>query len=152
MTDPTLDPETGEVRPAAEVWPELRARAEVIRDEHPDTPAEVDRLLRQIEDLSFELADFLVVVTNERYDAEVAYSKRYEAGVAKHGQVQRSVTVAKALAELDAATEKAEWYAKKAIHHHVEGISRALGRKHFGLMNTNKGIQAMLGSSTRRTA
>ena len=146
------DSNTGEVRAAAEVWPELRARAEALREDKPETPAEVDRLMRQIEDLSFELADFLVVVNGERYDAELAYSKRLSAAVAKYGRTERSVTVAKALAEQDAETEYATLLAKKAIYHHVEDISRALGRKHFGLMNTNKGIQAMLGSHARRGA
>lgn len=152
MINPTIDPQTGVIRPTAEVWPELRARAEQLREDTPDTPAEVDRLMRRIEDLSFELADFLVIVNGERYDAEIAHSKRYQAGVAKHGRVERSVTVAKALAEIDAETEYATLLAKKAIYHHVEDISRALGRKHYGLMNTNKGIQAMLGSHGRRIA
>lgn len=147
---PYTVPGTGEVLPITEGWTQLRARAERMREYKPETPAEVDRLMRAIEDLSFELADFLVAVNNERYDAEIAYSKRKNAALAKHGEVQRSVTVAKALAESDAEAEYRDWLAKKAIYHHVEDISKALSTKHYGLMNTNKGIQAQLGSAHRR--
>ena len=151
MLDPTVDLVTGEIRTAAQAWPELRDRAEQVREFRPDTPLEVDRLMRQIEDLGFVLADFMLTVNEERYAAELAYSKRLAAGLAKYGSTERSVTVAKALAEQDAAPEHAEWLAKKAIYHHVEDIQKALARKHYGLMNTNKGIQHMLGSRDRRT-
>jgi hypothetical protein len=106
--------------------------------------------MRELEDLGFELADFMVTVNNERYDAEVAYSNRKSAALAKHGEKQRSVTVAKALAELDAEAEYREWLAKKSLYHHVEDIAKAISRKHFGLMNTNKGIQGMTASFHRR--
>ena len=146
------DPATGEVVPVPKAWQGFRARAEALRDDKPETPHEVDVLMRQIEDLGFALADFALAVNNDRYAAELAYSKRKNAALAKHGRTASSVTVAKALAEADAETEFQALLAAKAIYHHVEDIKNALTRKHFGLMNTNKGIQGMTGARHGRGA
>ncbi|MEV4737148.1 MULTISPECIES: hypothetical protein [unclassified Microbacterium] len=151
----TLVPQTGEVvevRPVSEDWPRLRARAERMRDLPVETPAEIDAALRQIEMLGFELADLLLHANEERYDAEVTHSRRKNAALSKHGREQKSVTVARALAELDAESELADWLAKKAVCHHIESIVAALKAKHYGLMNTNKGIQGMTAIQHRRTA
>lgn len=149
-----VDPATGEVvelRPVSEDWSRLRARAEQMRDVQTTTPDEIDAALRHIEALGFELADLLLRANEERYAAEVAHSKRKSAALAKHGREQRAVTVARALAEQDAAGEFAEWLSKKAICHHIEDIKDALKAKHYGLMNTNKGIQGMTAMQHRRT-
>lgn len=143
--------EVVEVRPVSEEWAHLRARAERLRGLRVETPPEIDGALRQIEQLGFEIADLLLRANQERYDAEVAHSKRKSAALAKHGRTERLVAVARALAEQDAETEFADWLAKKAICHHIEDIKDALARKHFGLMNTNKGIQGMVGIQHRRT-
>ncbi|MDR6867877.1 hypothetical protein J2Y69_002485 [Microbacterium resistens] len=143
--------EVVEVRPVSEDWAHLRARAERMRDVPTETPAEIDAALRHLEQLGFQLADLLLRANEERYAAEVAHSKRKNAALAKHGRTERIVTVARALAEQDAETELTDWLAKKAICHHIEDIKDALARKHFGLMNTNKGIQGMAGLNHRRT-
>lgn len=146
---------TGEVveeRPVSEMWPHLRARAERMRDLRVEAPEQIDTALRQIELLGFDLADLLLKANEDRYAAEVAHSKRKNAALAKHGREQRIVTVARALAEQDAETELADWLAKKAICHHIADIKDALARKHYGLMNTNKGIQGMTAIQHRRTA
>lgn len=144
--------EVVEVRPVSETWAHLRARAERMRDAPVETPAEIDATLRHIEQLGFEIADLLLQANEERYAAEVAYSKRKNAALAKHGREQRIVAVARALAEQDAETELAEWLAKKAVCHHIESIKDALKAKHYGLMNTNKGIQGMTAINHRRSA
>lgn len=122
-----------------------------MRDVPAETPAEIDAALRQVEALGFEIADLLVHANEERYAAEVAHAKRKNAAMAKHGREQRVVTVARALAEQDAETELADWLAKKAICHHITDIKDALARKHYGLMNTNKGIQGMTAIQHRRS-
>lgn len=135
----------------SEDWPRLRARAERLRGLRVETPPEIDSALRQLEQLGFDIADLLLRANQDRYDAEVAHSKRKNAALAKHGREQRIVTVARALAEQEAETEFAEWLAKKAICHHITDIKDALKAKHYGLMNTNKGIQGMTAIQHRRT-
>jgi hypothetical protein len=142
---------TGEVHDLDEEWAQLRARAETLRPRRPETPLELDHLLRDLEDMGFAIADFLREVNDARYDAEVAYSKAQNAALARHAEKVRVVAVARALAEIDASDEHAALLHTKAVFHHAEDINRALGRKHFGLMNTNKGIQGMTTNWHRRT-
>lgn len=145
------DPRTGEVRDLDEEWGRLHAQAATMRPRRPDTPLELDHLLRDLEDLGFEIADLLRQVNDARYDAEVAHAKAYNTAFARHMETQKVVAVAKALAEIDAADAHADLLHTKAVFHHAEDTNRALGRKHFGLMNTNKGIQGMTSNWHRRT-
>lgn len=143
---------TGEVRDLDAEWEQLREQAELIRPRRPETPLELDALLRDLEDMGFAIADFLRAVNDARYDAEVAYSNAQNAALARHSETARSVTLARAMAEMDASDAHAALLHTKAVFHHAEDINRALGRKHFGLMNTNKGIQGMTSNWHRRTA
>ena len=142
---------TGEVRDLDTEWEQLRERAEMLRPRRPETPLELDALLRDLEDMGFAIADFLRAVNDARYDAEVAYSNAQNAALARHSETARSVTLARAMAEMDASDAHAALLHTKAVFHHAEDINRALGRKHFGLMNTNKGIQGMTSNWHRRT-
>lgn len=142
---------TGEVRDLDAEWEQLREQAEMLRPRRPETPLELDALLRDLEDMGFAIADFLRAVNDARYDAEVAYSNAQNAALARHSETARSVTLARAMAELDASDAHAALLHTKAVFHHAEDINRALGRKHFGLMNTNKGIQGMTSNWHRRT-
>ncbi|PMC04136.1 hypothetical protein CJ226_09010 [Microbacterium sp. UMB0228] len=142
---------TGEVRDLDTEWEQLRDQAEMLRPRRPETPLELDALLRDLEDMGFAIADFLRAVNDARYDAEVAYSNAQNAALARHSETARSVTLARAMAELDASDAHAALLHTKAVFHHAEDINRALGRKHFGLMNTNKGIQGMTSNWHRRT-
>ncbi|PRB01808.1 hypothetical protein CQ047_18290 [Microbacterium sp. MYb72] len=142
---------TGEVRDLDAEWEQLRDQAEMLRPRRPDTPLELDALLRDLEDMGFAIADFLRAVNDARYDAEVEYSNVQNTALAKHGETIRSVTIARAMSELDASDAHAALLHTKAVFHHAEDINRALGRKHFGLMNTNKGIQGMTSNWHRRT-
>ncbi|WP_025103969.1 hypothetical protein [Microbacterium paraoxydans] len=142
---------TGEVRDLDTEWEQLREQAEMLRPRRPETPLELDALLRDLEDMGFAIADFLRAVNDARYDAEVAYSNAQNAALARHSETARSVTLARAMAELDASDAHAALLHTKAVFHHAEDINRALGRKHFGLMNTNKGIQGMTSNWHRRT-
>lgn len=142
---------TGEVRDLDTEWEQLREQAEMLRPRRPETPLELDALLRDLEDMGFAIADFLRAVNDARYDAEVAYSNAQNAGLARHSETARSVTLARAMAEMDASDAHAALLHTKAVFHHAEDINRALGRKHFGLMNTNKGIQGMTSNWHRRT-
>lgn len=142
---------TGEVRDLDTEWEQLREQAEMLRPRRPETPLELDALLRDLEDMGFAIADFLRAVNDARYDAEVAYSNAQNAALARHSETARSVTLARAMAEMDASDAHAALLHTKAVFHHAEDINRALGRKHFGLMNTNKGIQGMTSNWHRRT-
>ncbi|MCB8043676.1 hypothetical protein ABTZ44_07505 [Microbacterium oxydans] len=142
---------TGEVRDLDAEWEQLREQAEMLRPRRPETPLELDALLRDLEDMGFAIADFLREVNDARYDAEVAYSNAQNAALARHSETARSVTLARAMAEMDASDAHAALLHTKAVFHHAEDINRALGRKHFGLMNTNKGIQGMTSNWHRRT-
>lgn len=142
---------TGEVRDLDTEWEQLREQAEMLRPRRPETPLELDALLRDLEDMGFAIADFLRAVNDARYDAEVAYSNAQNAALARHSETARSVTRARAMAEMDASDAHAALLHTKAVFHHAEDINRALGRKHFGLMNTNKGIQGMTSNWHRRT-
>jgi hypothetical protein len=147
----TIDLDAGEQRDLDGEWARLRGRAEHLRNRRADTPPDIDALLRDLEDAGFELADFLRTVNDARYAAEILHSRALNQALAKHGAVTKSVTVARAKAETDSLDEHATFLQTKAIYHHVEDIARALSRKHFGLMNTNKGIQGMLPNAGRRT-
>lgn len=142
---------TGEVRDLDTEWEQLREQAEMLRPRRPETPLELDALLRDLEDMGFAIADFLRAVNDARYDAEVAYSNAQNAALARHSETARSVTLARAMAEMDASDAHAALLHTKAVFHHAEDINRSLGRKHFGLMNTNKGIQGMTSNWHRRT-
>lgn len=146
-----VETSTGEVHDLDAEWEQLREQAERLRPRRPDTPLELDVLLRDLEDMGFAIADFLRSVNDARYDAEVAYSKTLNAAIAKHSEEHRMLGVARAHAEVDAAEAHAALLHTKAVFHHAEDINRALGRKHFGLMNTNKGIQGMTSNWHRRT-
>ncbi len=141
----------GEVRDLDTEWEQLREQAEMLRPRRPETPLELDALLRDLEDMGFAIADFLRAVNDARYEAEVAYSNAQNAALARYSETARSVTLARAMAEIDASDAHAALLHTKAVFHHAEDINRALGRKHFGLMNTNKGIQGMTSNWHRRT-
>lgn len=145
------DEHTGEVRDLDAEWETLRVRAHQLRPVHPDTPLEVDQHLRALEDMGFAIADLLRQVNNARYDAEITHAREYNTAFTRHMETQKVVAVAKALAELDASDAHAALLHTKAVFHHAEDTNRALGRKHFGLMNTNKGIQGMTSNWHRRT-
>ncbi len=151
MSEFIVDLETGEARDLDGEWAALHDHAAGLCARRPETPLEVDRLLRELEDEGVVIADFLRSVNNARYAAEILYSRALNAALARHGEDIKSVTVARANAELDAAAEFEQFLNTKAIYHHVEDIGRALARKHYGLMNTNKGIQGMTASTHRRT-
>lgn len=145
------DQHTGEVRDLDSEWEQLRAQAQQLRPIHPETPLEVDRHLRALEDMGFAIADLLRQVNDARYDAEITHASVYNKAFTHHMESQKVVAVAKALAELDAAEAHAALLHTKAVFHHAEDTNRALGRKHFGLMNTNKGIQGQVSNWHRRT-
>lgn len=145
------DPVTGEIRSTAEVWADLRARAEAHKLTAPETPEAIDAELRQIEALGFEAADFLAVALEEQYDAEKLYSAVKNKAIAKHSADRRSVAAVRALAEVDAADQYGDWLNKKSVAKHVEALINALRSKHIGLQSTLRGVQAMIGTANRRS-
>ncbi|MEV8134320.1 hypothetical protein [Microbacterium aurantiacum] len=145
------DPNTGEIRDLDVEWGQLHAQAATMRPRRPETPLELDALLRDIEDLGFAIADLLREVNDARYEAEITHERIRKTAFAKHVRVEKTVAAANALADLDALTAYADLLHTKAVFHHAEDTNRALGRKHYGLMNTNKGIQPMTANWHRRT-
>lgn len=147
-----VDPVTGEVRSLARAWADLRARAETARHADPETPEAIDRELRAVESLGFEVADFYRTALDEQYDAEKLYSAVKNKALAKHSESKRSVAAVRALAEVDAADAYGDWLNKKAIVKHVQEILQALRSKHIGLQSTKRGIDSMIGPAHRRGA
>lgn len=145
MTD--VNPHTGEVAEAApatvQTWMPTRDRAEELITQRPEDPAGVAMAMHQIEQLLLEIADFFLRVNNERYDAERAHSRRFHAALAQHAE-RHPVTVARALAAVDAEPEKREYDAKRALFHYCEDTQKALKQKHFGLMNVNKNLHSVM--------
>ncbi|WP_417556119.1 hypothetical protein [Microbacterium sp.] len=147
-----IDQTTGEIRPTAEAWADLRARAEAHKLTAPETPEAIDAELRAIEALGFEVADFSAVVAAERYEAEKLYSAVRNRAIAKHSAERRSVAQVRALAEVDSEDAFGAWLNSKAICKHVDELLQALRSKHIGLQSTLRGVQAMIGRVSRQGA
>ncbi len=145
------DPVTGEVRSAAEAWAHLRARAERHRLTNPETPPEIDRELREIEALGFEIADFQAQAQTDLDEAKRILNARMSVLSAKYEAKGRTQTMVNRLAEADAEVEVAEVARLTVIVDHARRIARALSSKHIGLQNTNKGLQPLAAAMHRRT-
>jgi hypothetical protein len=144
----SVDIATGEVRDevvhaTAETWRPLQARAESLVAERPEDPAAIAGLMYRIEQLLIEIANYLIVLNNERYDAERAHARRFNAALAHHGKSYQ-VSIARAMAVTDAEPEKAEHDAKRALFHYAEDTQKALSTKHYGLMNINKNLASVM--------
>lgn len=131
------------------VWAGIRDRAEAMINERPDDPGRVDQAKHEVEVLLIEIADYLNVLNNDRYRKERAYSKRKNAAMAGYAKQGYQATIARAMAEVDAETEKAEWDALRAAYHYCEDTQKALQTKHYGLMNSNKNMQSVMFSRGR---
>lgn len=145
-----VDPNTGELRPVTATWAELRARAAAFEDAAPETPVEIDKLLREIESLAFKLADFQARAATELDDARRILNARISILSAKHEMKGRTQTMVNRLAEAEAEAEVAEVQRLQVIVDHSRRIARALSSKHIGLQNTNKGLQPLAASHHRR--
>lgn len=146
-----LDKESGEVRAAAEAWSLLRARAERHRLTNPETPPEIDRELRELEALGFDLADFQAQAQTDLDEARRVLNARLSVLSAKYEMKGRTQTMVNRLAEADADVEVAEVAKLTVIVDHARRIGRALSSKHIGLQNTNKGLQPLAAAAHRRT-
>lgn len=145
-----VDYETGELRPVTATWPELRDRARAFEDAAPETPVEIDRLLREIESLGFKLADFQAKAQTELDEAKRVLNARMSILSAKYELKGRTQTMVNRLSEADAVSEVAEVARLQVIVDHSRRIARALSSKHIGLQNTNKGLQPLAGAHHRR--
>lgn len=146
-----VNPGTGEIRTTSETWADLRARAERFRLSAPETPPEIDRELRELEALSFEIADLLMKVSNELSDAKQILSAEIAQASLKFEQKGRTQTLVNRLAEAECAVSVAEVAKHQIVLDHARRIGRVLSEKHYGLMNTNRGVQGMVASAHRRT-
>lgn len=147
-----VDPGTGEVRTVTATWADLRARAAMFETEAPETPPEIDRLLRGIESLMFQLADFQAKAQSELDDAKRVLNARISILSAKYEMKGRTQTMVNRLAEAEAEAEVAEVARLAVIVDHARRIGRALSSKHIGLQNTNKGLHPLVASQHRRGA
>ncbi|WP_336647560.1 hypothetical protein [Microbacterium sp. MMO-10] len=145
------DSNTGEVRPAAVAWADLRARAERHRLTNPDTPPEIDQELREIEALGFDLADFQAQLATDLDEAKRVLNARLSVLSAKYELKGRTQTMVNRLAEAEAAVEVSEVARLTVIVDHARRIARALSSKHIGLQNTNKGLQPLAAAAHRRS-
>lgn len=149
MSDASEVNEGPTVGQLTETWLGLRDRAEALVSERPDDPGRVANIMHEVEMLMLEIADYLNNLNHQRYTAGRAHSKRRNAALSVHGK-SYGVTIARALADVDALPEQAAWDALRAAYHYAEDTQKALQTKHYGLMNVNKNMQSVMFERGRR--
>jgi hypothetical protein len=112
----------------------------------PANPVEMEYLISELSNMLEQMPAKLLQLNENRYAAERAYSRRKNTAMAAHAK-NNSVTVARALAEVEALTELEEVHNAKAAWHYADDSMRALTSKLYGLLNVNKGVQAAYNTS-----
>jgi hypothetical protein len=107
----------------------------------PSNPVEMEFIIRELTDLIEQMPAKLLELNEARYDAERAWSRRFNVALAAHCKSMQ-VTPARALATVEALTEREAADNGKAAWHYADDSLKALTSKLYGLLNVNKGIQA----------
>lgn len=92
------------------------------------------------------MPDVLLEINQRRYAAERAYAHKKATRLKEHSDAGAMVTVARAMAELDAADELEAWHQTKAEFHYIEDTERALRTQIMSMLNINKSVAAQYGS------
>jgi hypothetical protein len=132
-----------------DLWDLMLPEIEIAIAERPDDPAQVARVMHRLERMLLDVANLLKDVNLDRYEAELAFSRARNEGVAEFAE-RHQVTVAKALADVRAEPFKRAWDAQCALFRHVSDVQRALQSKHFGLMNLNRNLASAMFEAGRR--
>lgn len=133
-------------------WASIRARAEVFKHSRPELPPDIDSELRDLESMGFEVADLLLRLAEEIDTAKQILSAELAQASLKFEAKGRTWTLVNRLAEAECAVQIAEVSKLQLAFDHARRLGRNLSAKHFGLMNTNKGIQGQVANYHRRSA
>jgi hypothetical protein len=107
----------------------------------PSNPVEMEYIIKELTDLLEQMPAKMLELNETRYDAERDWSRRKNTALAQHAK-NNSVTVARALAEVESLVERQAADNAKAAWHYADDTMKALTSKLYGLLNVNKGIQA----------
>jgi hypothetical protein len=107
----------------------------------PANPVEMEYLITELTNLVEQMPAKMLELNETRYAAERAWSRRRNTALAQHGKNQ-PVTIARALADVEALTEREEADNAKAAWHYADDTLKALTSKLYSLLNINKGVQA----------
>lgn len=137
MTEHTVSPAAGDSGTAVDV---ITRSGELIHFT-PANPVEMEYLITELTALIEQMPAKLLELNEARYEAERAWSRRRNTALAQHAK-NNSVTVARALADVEALTEMEAVHNAKAAWHYAEDTSKALTSKLYANLNINKGVQA----------
>jgi len=107
----------------------------------PANPAEMEYLITELTNLIEQMPEKMLELNNARYDAERAWSRRRNTALAQHSK-NNPVTVARALADVEALVEMEAVHNAKAAWHYADDTLKALTSKLYANLNINKGVQA----------
>lgn len=107
----------------------------------PANPAEMEFLITELTTLLEQMPTKMLELNEARYEAERAWSRRKNTSLAQHGKTN-PITVARALAEVEALPERETADNAKAAWHYADDTMKALTSKLYGMLNVNKGVQA----------
>jgi hypothetical protein len=136
-------PEFHETPPGNKV--DLLTKSGELISFQPTNPVEMEYLITELSGLIEQMPGKLLELNDVRYEAERAWSRRRNTALAQHAK-NNSVTVARALAEVESLTEMEALHNSKAACHYAEDTLKALTSKLYSMLNINKGVQAAYSS------
>ena len=107
----------------------------------PANPAEMEYLITELTTLLEQMQGKLLELNEKRYETERAWSRRRNTALAQHAK-NNAVTVARALADVEALVEMEELHNAKAAWHYADDTLKAPTSKLYANLNINKGVQA----------
>jgi len=107
----------------------------------PANPAEMEYLITELTTLIEQMPAKMLELNERRYECERAWSRRRNTALAQHAK-NNTVTVARALADVEALTEMEDLHNAKAAWHYADDTLKALTSKLYANLNINKGVQA----------
>ena len=107
----------------------------------PANPVEMEFMITELTSLIEQMPGKMLELNKIRYNAERAWSRRRNTALAQHAK-NNSVTVARALADVEALTEMEAVHNSKAAWHYADDTLKALTSKLYANLNINKGVQA----------
>lgn len=110
-------------------------------DYQPSNPVEMEFIIRELSDRLESLPDALLKLNEARYETERLWSRKKNERMVHHS-AHMNTTTARAMAELDADSERRLADEAKAAWHYADDLQRALTAKLYGYLNINKSTRA----------
>lgn len=142
MSSPTF--ESPAAAPGAAAVDVLTRGGEIIHFK-PANPVEMEYLITELSALIEQMPAKMLELNEVRYAAERAWSRRRQTSLAQHAK-NNPVTVARALADVEALPEMEAVHNAKAAWHYADDTLKALTSKLYANLNINKGVQAAYNS------